>query len=668
MRRSDVSVETVAAREVRPFTASQTTTVRQVPVWRFNRTTILLFVSLGLILVGDFGAWLVQTDFGRIDVIGLKFPTENGQWIAADLFKPSSATASNPVPMVVVCPGFERSKETMGSFSIELARRGMAVITIDPYNQGASSSTEQRRSASKEGYGVVPVVEYIHDTPNLNYVDKTRIGAAGYSAGGNAVLQSASLFGARQAKALKRAKREDSDGGRTITEAELTDAQAQNKLSAVFVGGYVLTLTDEVLSSVDANVGMDYAYYDEGAYRTKNGNAQMHDSPEALRLVNSALPANEKISEVKIGKKYGDGDKRTIRVVHNTRNIHPVLPYDSVFIAHLTDFFTTVFKLDPAMLLTNQTWLFKELFTLMALVGGLLFTVPFTALMLRLAVFKSLAFPIPQALPKPGKIEKIIFWVTFGVSAVLACFLFMPLAQATSTLFPQASAAQQTWWFPQRINNAMLLWAVANGLIGLALFALIYLLHGKKHGVTPDMWGLKTNAKELVKTLGLALTVCGAFYAMLFASYAIFHTDFRFMFVAATTSFPPKMLIVALEYVPLFFIFYLANSIRVNCASRFDSQKEWVGMLINGLGNSVGLFLIIAIQYSHLAWTGQVYWTEGWLYVNLLLGVIPMMFILPYFNRSFFKLTGKIWLGPMITCLIFILMMLTNNVCYIPLK
>lgn len=254
----------------------------------------LLCLSLALIFAGGFGAYLVQTGGGKISVIGLKFPTENGQWVAADLFRPKSATEKNPAPLVVVCPGFERSKETMDAYSIELARRGIAVITIDPYNQGASSSTQQRRSATMEGYGVVPVVEYVHDTPNLNYIDKSRIGAVGYSAGGNAVLQSASRFGARQAKALNQAQARDSEGGKTVTDAELAQARSQNKIAAIFIGGYVLTLTEDVLATVDANVGMDYAYYDEGAYRTEKGHARMRDAPEALRLVNSIFPKKQR--------------------------------------------------------------------------------------------------------------------------------------------------------------------------------------------------------------------------------------------------------------------------------------------------------------------------------------------------------------------------------------
>jgi len=252
----------------------------------------------------------------------------------------------------------------------------------------------------------------------------------------------------------------------------------------------------------------------------------------------------------------------------------------------------------------------------------------------------------------------------------------VPMARATFAAFPAASAAQQTWWFPQRMNNAVLLWAVANGAAGLLIFFLNYRFFGKKNGVSREMPGLETTARELAQTLLLALTVLAAFYVLLFSSYAIFHTDFRFFFIAASADFPVKMLLVALEYLPLFFVFYLANSIRVNAGGRFEGQKEWVSLLIMGLGNSVGLMLILAIQYGSLARTGTVFWTgttegtvgrQDWIFINLLFGIIPMMFLLPYFNRWFFRLTGRVYLGPMVTCLIFIMMLLTETVCYIPL-
>ena len=77
--------------------------------------------------------------------------------------------------------------------------------------------------------------------------------------------------------------------------------------------------------------------------------------------------------------------------------------------------------------------------------------------------------------------------------------------------------------------------------------------------------------------------------------------------------------------------------------------------------------LILLAQYATFAHTGTVRWTEGWLYVNLLFAVVPMMFIMPYFHRYIFLMTGRTLLGPLITVLIFIMILLSNTVCYFPL-
>jgi hypothetical protein len=120
-------------------------------------------------------------------------------------------------------------------------------------------------------------------------------------------------------------------------------------------------------------------------------------------------------------------------------------------------------------------------------------------------------------------------------------------------------------------------------------------------------------------------------------------------------------------YGPLFFIFFLSNSVRVNAAMRFAGQANWRNILTIGLGNSLGLIFIVIVQYVSLAMTGTVYWTDGWLYVNLLFAVVPMMFVLPIFNKYYFNMTGRVYLGPMVTCLIFIVILLTNTVVYFPL-
>ncbi len=223
-----------------------------------------------------------------------------------------------------------------------------------------------------------------------------------------------------------------------------------------------------------------------------------------------------------------------------------------------------------------------------------------------------------------------------------------------------------TWFFPQRMNNAVMLWAILNGSLGFALFYLSYRFFGKANGITPEMWGAKIGRTELFRAFLLAVLLYLSYYLLLFGVYFIFHVDYNFLFMGVRV-FRPAMLVLLLMYAPLFFIFFLSNSLRVNGAMRFEGQPEWKSMLLSGIANSLGLFLIVLIQYITFAATGTVYWTDGWLYINLLFAVVPMMFVLPYFNRYFFRVTGRIYLGPMVTCLIFVTVLISNTVFYLPL-
>ena len=56
----------------------------------------LFLGCLAVILLASLLASLIQSSFGRVQVTGLNIPTQNGQWLAADLFKPKAATTSTP--------------------------------------------------------------------------------------------------------------------------------------------------------------------------------------------------------------------------------------------------------------------------------------------------------------------------------------------------------------------------------------------------------------------------------------------------------------------------------------------------------------------------------------------------------------------------------------------
>ena len=158
-----------------------------------------MLIPVLVILLASFIASFVQTSGGSVSIHQIKVPTQNGQWVVADLFKPRSATAGSPAPLVVVIPGFQRSKEALANIAIELSRRGLVVISIDPYAQGGSSASLSRRAATTEGYGMFAVVDYASSSENLNYIDKSRIAATGHSAGGNAAIRGANYFGKKAA-------------------------------------------------------------------------------------------------------------------------------------------------------------------------------------------------------------------------------------------------------------------------------------------------------------------------------------------------------------------------------------------------------------------------------------------------------------------------------------
>ncbi len=610
-----------------------------------NRSsTRLLCWAVATVVLACVLASLIERSWGRVKVEGIKIPTQDGQWVVADLFKPATATRKTPAPLVVVVPGFQRSKEELENIAVELSRRGIVAVAIDPYAQGASSSSVSSRAATTEGYGMFAIVDYAARTGNLNYVDKSRIGATGHSAGGNAAVLGAAHFGK---EAIKTGK--------------------PSALDAVFVSGYLLSFTDKVLRDVRSNVGMSYAYYDEGAYRNALKNGDMRHAPEAIRLVNSGRgPDATPVAQVELGRTYGEATQRTLRVVYNERVLHPFQPYSVEAIAHQIEFFEKVFGTTSGLSSRDQVWYWKELLGLVALVAALVALVPLARILLRTPFFRPLVRPLPSPMPQPDRRARLLSLGLSALGALVACVTYIPMTELAGRLFVAASNREPTWFFPQRMNNPVLLWAVLNGLAGFLLFYLGYRLYGKRLGVRPEMWGVRVSGAELVRTCALALVLFTSYYGLLFTVYYFLHVDYRFLFMGVRV-FEPAFLALLGMYAPFFLVFFLSNSVRVNGAMRPAGQAEWKSMLGAGIANSAGLLLIVAVQYVTFAVTGTVRWTDGWLYINLLFAVVPMMFVLPYFNRYFFRLTGRPFLGAITTCLVFVMILLTNTVCYLPL-
>lgn len=601
---------------------------------------------LALLFVLAFLSFLVQSDFGNVNVKSNTLYSSNNQYVVYDLYKPSSASKENKAPFIVVVPGFQRSKEALSNIAIELSRRGNVVALIDPYAQGMSSSSLSRRAATTEGYGMFALIDTVSKGNLFDFVDTDKMASTGHSMGGNAAIRGANYFGREAIRENKK-----------------------SKLHSVYVSGYVLTLTEKVLEDVRSNVGVSYALYDEGAFRNElqgwdAGNMKI--APEALRTVNSILDENQKLDVIELEKFYGEIDKNTARVIYNERLLHPFQPYNNIATANQLIYFDKVFNSDVKLDPYDQIWQWKELFTLLSMITSLIMLIPLTRFLLKLNFFSELVKEVPKPLPVQNRKGKVVFWSIFIIGATVACLTFIPMVDIAKIIFQKASNRELTWFFPQRMNNSVMLWATFNGVFGAILFFGSYHLFGRKAGIKKDSWGIKITNIEIVKTFLLGLLVFLIYYGTLNVIHFIFHVDYRFWFMGVRI-FQPQMLLVLAMYFPFFFVFFLSNSLRVNGAMRFENQPEWISRLVAGLANSSGLIMIIVIQYFVFLYTGSVFWTTNWLSVNLLFGIVPMMFFLPYFNRVFFEMTGRIYLGPVITCLIFIMILSTNTVVYLPI-
>lgn len=635
-------------------------------------TLILIFV----ILLSSLFASLIQNDWGKVDIQTVYFEARDNQTVAYDIYKPETATVDNKAPLIVVIAGFQRSRETQGHVALEFARRGFVVINMDPYSQGDSSSSQGIQGsaiATVEGYGSFDLIDYIYDNDDIYpFIDKDHIGVTGHSAGGNAAYQAAVHFG----------KDSVNNGG-------------VSKVQSVFISGYVLSYASDITYS-KSNMGMDYALYDEGAFRNKINTAapagtslsdarwmiETHDFVNS-GLLKGGLPTIDYGTPIEIEKIYGNPNLGNMRQVFNTETIHAFQPYSTEATGKIIRFFQIAMNFNETTLASSdQVWTTKEVFTTISLIASLSMIVPVASLLYRIPFFKKTKQDPIIITEKRSVSRLIVYIVVFLVSAAFAALTYLPSSQLTFTFFPQASNSVNTYFFPQRMTNAVLIWAVLSGLFSALMFVLSHLLfRGKKEkgtiqtkGLSEEVkrWGIMMPFVNVMKTLLLGLAVVVLYFTFFSIIYGLFHVDYRFIFIMSSRHVNWKEVWQVFMYVPFFFIFYFSNSIRANGSQMHGKLPEWAKLTLAGFMNIAGLAVILFVQYYVFATTGTIAFTEladgttQWLYVNILFTLLPVMFLMPFFNRWFYKLSGNSYLGPIIICFIFVMFAISNSVAYIP--
>lgn len=615
----------------------------------------VLCIALVLILIGTIGAAMLQTDFGSVKIKDITILTEEQQSLHALAFIPKNASPENKVPVVVTSHGWLNSAEVQDATCIELSRRGIMVVAMDAYNHGFSSSAHEKNAAasSKNGLGMVGLVKYV-TSGVMDYVDLDRVGVMGHSMGGQASADTLVYFCNKYHEAIEAAKTPDSEGGAEITAAEQAAADAAMPISAALPTGMTPGIIAD-WSVVCCNTGIVFTDLDENGYLTSVGTARVAgDTVEAINMVKDVDPS---VTYVEEGKFYGNKDDGTLRVLYQPHTTHPLLHFDKASTAAIVEYFTYCFDIDTSLSSSNQTFMFKEVFNLIAMVGLFMLLVPIADLLMSCPCFASLrGVEGPKVPACVGKQKKKFWlgWVLCGVVSFVAAYAAIKIAFVRGgQLQPQVILAAPAMGYVG-------LWTLISGVFLMFWFWFNY-KKDKAEGIRCDeMIGWKISGKELLKSIALAATVLGFIYVIVWFCKWAFNTDFRFWTTAVKT-FNPGKLVYFFIYLPPFVLFYLANSLMVNGACRFEGMNEKLNLFILGIGNILGCVAIWAIQYGKLIITGSVLWGKEWIGVLVIAFCVWQLFLAPYLLRKFYKITGKNWLGPIVVSSIYVLMSVTNT-------
>lgn len=689
----------------------------KVPVkWYRKSNFIVSCIGLGAIILGSFAAQIGETSGYSVSVRDFTLTKEmtetynsgednalNGKnYVISDPvlsytfteYRPNTASSENPLPVVIVMPGFTRTKATMSQYAIELSKRNAIVYTLDPGCQGgttyagyetAEDGSQEMISATTDANGLNYLVQYLYNnTEEFSYIDRNNIGAVGHSAGGGNVAQLAQNFAG--------------------------DSFEESIIKAVYISGYIKESAANRFDDLRCNAAMSYAYYDEGAFRYQGSTSAFEVI--ARRFINEVNGQDLNHDKCIIDYEYGSMEDGTYRVVHQEKINHCFEMYDPLSISNTINFFRRTLNLDTNLADSSQSWFVKEGFNGVALCGSFIFIFALMAFLVdTLPFFKrfrenakkakdyedsikvkygTASFAVLENRAENGVVkvekkhylDKVTFWTVLVLTAIIACLDYIPLARVSMDWFPDAASNTYTFYFPARMMNAVMLWALINGTIGIVLIFGIKLCENLYFKLTKQNerinWyrfkGMMINWKDLLISIGFALFLFLLFYALVELMSLIFHQDFRFMLISAAP-LEPRYIVTWLIYLVPFFIFYISNSIRVNLSMANEGWSEWKVMLLSGIGNSIGLVGILVVNYVVYFLTGTVYYgfyrptdsSEMRLYVNMVFGLIPMMFILPILNRFCFKKTGNVYFGAILTCMIFIMMSLSASVSYIPM-
>ncbi|WP_244608334.1 alpha/beta hydrolase family protein [Bradyrhizobium algeriense] len=504
----------------------------------------LAILGVILILAGGLLAHLTQTA-GGIKIQDVRFKGAKGNTMSALLYIPANATPQIPAPGILAVHGYINSRETQDGFAIEFARRGYVVLALDQTGHGYSDPP-----AFANGFGGPDGLAYLR---NLEIVDKNNIGLEGHSMGGWTVLAAATA--------------------------------APNDYKSIVLEGSSTgkPFAAEGTPSWPRNVALVFAQYEEfstlmwGVDKARD----VTQSPKLWALFGTQGP-------VEPGKVYGDIAQGTARVLYTPAITHPAEHISHEAIGHSLDWFAKTLQGGTPRPVDDQIWLAKEIGTLIALLGFVALLIGAFDALLEAPMYSRLRLPkiADGTMPEHTAASGRRWTAAFILSAFIPALTYYP-AFALGGTFLTPSA-----FLPQGITNQILVWAVINGLITLALMRF-----------SPKR---ASRSGIVLQSVVIAVASVAIGYAALWLADLAFKIDFRFWIVALKLMSAKQFLIFLIYLVPFTAFFVIALHVLHRNFSTMAAPRGAL-YLTNILALTLGFIVLVGGQYAILWLTGKLF-------------------------------------------------------------
>ncbi len=656
-----------------------------------SRKGIRNLCFLIVLLLGAFaalaGANRIRHADGSIEIThGVIQANEGDRYVGDlyyDLYVPKGADEQHKAPGVLLLHGYQNDHETNAAYAIELARRGVVVMSIDEFGHGAATAGLKERGyvnhVVKVNYGEESVeagtfknigstVRYrvLMNFSNLSFFNDTYT----KDEAGNTLTDSScggiAAYAALSALPMVDDTKLGISGHSMGTWAAWTVAAAYTG-SGIEPKATVLQCGELFRDSAYSesknlfgvkpsfnNVLLLQAKWDEFSYfrdykRTVNDELLRSDlRTEFLGTTAAAAAWNTTFGS------FADGSARRMELLYTN---HRLTTHHAGGLAVALDWFAEAFGYKNNIPATDQIAMGKEWLVLLAMLLTLSAMLPLAGLLFEIPFFAKILSPLPS---RSGIKTSRAWWKGTLITMLIAGFTYPFMTQLGHALLPLPEGI-----FRMTVGNGFIGWYSLLILIMLGTTLFGWKKAKKKEGFEA-FHGLglaRADQKErldfglLGRSALLVLCLVGMVYAVVVLAGALFDgLDLRFIWPFFKT-FSWTRLGQFCVYFPIFAVFFILNNSKIMASGRSAASYEagakgfFGSWWRNALPMVGGVMIIVLIEYIpfflNIGPGADVLFgsTFGGPFMSLLILFVPQVLVFSVICTHFYRRTGSVYTG-----------------------